>query len=51
MWEDVSALVMLSHTPYQNTASPGLSNVLGTGKEDIAHTASYTYGKGYSQGI
>lgn len=46
MWEDGSALVMLSHTPHQNTAYPGLSNVLGTGKEHIAHTATYTYGEG-----
>lgn len=46
MWEDGSALVMLSRTSHQNTASPGLSSVLGTGTEHIAHTISYAYREG-----
>lgn len=46
LWKDGSALAMPSHTPHQNIASPGLSNVLGTGKEHIAHITSYTYGEG-----
>lgn len=31
--------------PVRTVASSGLSNVLGTGKEHIAYTTSYTYGE------